>query len=242
MGDHELGLLLPRSGRIWLNSRLFNDVPRGRELATRDAWWRVIDASLAVRFLLGWSISLYRIARFQGVAHERLPNWTHIMCFSPAAGNSLRTSIQLQSDVLCDLTELYAPRARISRQMQAVLPISSGQQAAGRVSRPAREVRRDDVLLRYLADQNNCPATLIQRSLEGNRPLTSVEDYVEFTESILRDIPRLQMQRTVAMHHNPPAHGVPVDSGPLEPGYGDYSRLPPMPDPRRQAAFWKLHL
>ncbi|PWT77895.1 MAG: hypothetical protein C5B60_01985 [Chloroflexi bacterium] len=242
MGDHELGLLLPRSGRIWLNSRLFNDVPRGRELATRDAWWRVIDASLAVRFLLGWSICLYRIARFQGVAHEQLPNWTRMLCFSPAVSDSSRISIQLQSDVLCDLTELYAPRARISRQMQAVLLISSGQQAAGRVSRQAGEVRQDDVLLRYLADQNNCPATLIQRSLGGNRPLTTFEDYVDFTESILRDIPRLQMQRTVAMRHNPPEHGGQMNSEPLEPGHGDYSGLSQMPDPRRQAAFWKLHL
>jgi hypothetical protein len=241
MSDHELGLLLPRSGRIWLNSRLFNDVPRGRELATRDAWWRVIDASLAVRFLLAWSISLYRIARFQGVAHEQLPNWTRLLCFSPTVRDSSRRSVQLKSDVLCDLTELFAPRARVSRQLQAVLPLFNGHQIAGRVSRQSSRVQRDDALLRYLADQNNCPATLIQRSLAGNRPLTTLEDYIDFTESILRDIPRLQMQRTVAMRHKPPVQGR-VNTRSLDPGCVDFSGLSQMPDPRGQAAFWKLHL
>jgi hypothetical protein len=242
MGDHELGLLLPRSGRIWLNSRLFNDVPRGRELATRDVWWRVIDASPAVRFLLAWSISLYRIARFPGVAHERLPNWTHVLCFSPTVRDFSRRSIQLQSDVLCDLTELCAPRARVSRQLQAVLSVSRGRQCAGRVSRHTGRVRQDDELLRYLADQNNCPATLIQRSLDGNRPLTTFEDYVDFTESILRDIPRLQMQRTLAMRHKPQVQGQ-VHARPLDESDSvDLSGLSQMPDPRRHAAFWKLHL
>jgi hypothetical protein len=242
MSDHELGLLLPRSGRIWLNARLFSDVPRGRELATRDVWWRVIDTSPAVRFLLAWSISLYRIALFQGVAHEHLPNWTRVLCFSPTSRDFSRRSVQLQSDVLCDLTELCAPRSRVSRQLQAVLRVSSSRQFAGRVSRQTGRVRQDDELLRYLAEQNNCPATLIQRSLAGNRPLTTFEDYVDFTESILRDIPRLQMQRTVAMRHKPQVQGR-VNARPLdEPGSVDFSGLSQMPDPRRHAAFWKLHL
>jgi hypothetical protein len=242
MGDHELGLLLPCSGRIWLNSRLFNDVPRGRELATRDAWWRVIDTSPAVRFLLAWSISFYRIARFQGVAHEQLPNWTRELCFRPTVRGFSRRSVQLQSDVLCDLTELFAPRARISRQLEAILPVSRGHQSAGRVSRQSGRIPQDGELLRYLADQNNCPATLVQRSLDGNRPLLTFEDYVDFTESILRDIPRLQMQRTVAMRHKPPVQRR-VPTGPLdEPVSVDFSGLSQMPDPRRHAAFWKLHL
>jgi hypothetical protein len=241
MGDHELGLLLPRSGRIWLNSRLFNDVPRGRELAMRDAWWRVIDTSPAVRFLLAWSMSLYRIARFQGVVHEQLPNWTRVLCFRPTVRESSRRSIRLQSDVLCDLTELFAPRARVSRQLQAVLPLSKGRQVAGWVSRHAGRIRQDDVLLRYLADQNNCPATLIRRSLDGNRPLTTFEEYIDFTESILRDIPRLQMQRIVAIRHKPQMPES-LNTVPLEPDSIDLSRLSQMPDPRRQAAFWKLHL
>lgn len=234
MGDHELGVLLPRSGHIWLNSRLFNGVPRGRELTTRDAWWRVIDASLAVRFLLAWSISLYRIARFQGVAHEQLPNWTRVLCFSPTVRDSFRRSVQLQSDVLCDLTELFAPTARVSRQLQAVLPISKRRQAG--------RVRQDEVLLSYLAAQNNCPATLIQRSLDGNPPLTTCEEYVDFTESILRDIPRLQMQRTVAIRHKAQQVLERVNTGQLEPGSLDCSGLSRMPDPRRQEAFWRLHL
>jgi hypothetical protein len=97
-------------------------------------------------------------------------------------------------------------------------------------------------LLRYLAEQNNCPATLIQRSLAGNRPLTTFEDYVDFTESILRDIPRLQMQRTVSMRHKPQVQGR-VNARLLdEPGSVDFSGLSQMPDPRRHAAFWKLHL
>jgi hypothetical protein len=242
MGDHELGLLLPRSGRIWLNSRLFNDVPRGRELATRDAWWRVIDASPSVRFLLAWSISLYRIARFQGVAHEHLPNWRRVLCFSPTVRDFSRRSVELQSDVLCDLTELCAPKARVFRQLQAILPVSGGRQLAGWFSRQSGRVRQDDELLRYLADQNNCPATLIRRSLDGNRPLTTFEDYVDFTESILRDIPRLQMQRTVAMRHKPQVQGR-AHAGPLdEPDSVDFNGLSQMPDPRRHAAFWKLHL
>jgi hypothetical protein len=242
MGDHELGSLLPRAGRIWLNSRLFNEIPRGRELATRDAWWRVIDTSPAVRFLLAWSISFYRIARFQGVAHERLPNWTRVLCFRPTGRDFSRRSVQLQSDVLCDLTELFAPRARIARQLEAILPDSRGQQSAGWVSRQTGRILQDGELLRYLADQNNCPATLVQRSLDGNRPLLTFEDYVDFTESILRDIPRLQMQRTVAMRHKSPVQRR-VPPGPLdEPVSVDFNGRSQMPDPRRHAAFWKLHL
>jgi hypothetical protein len=143
--------------------------------------------------------------------------------------------------VLCDLTELFAPRARLSRQLQVVLPLSKGHQIAGRVNQRSGRVWQDDELLRYLADQNNCPATFIRRSLGGNRPLTSFEEYVDFTESILRDIPRLQVQRTIAMRHKPPVQGR-VNTGPLEPGSIDFSGLSQMPDPRGQAAFWKLHL
>ncbi|MGO8948553.1 MAG: hypothetical protein ACLQUY_13010 [Ktedonobacterales bacterium] len=242
MADHELGMLLPRSGRIWFNARLFSDVPRGRELATRDVWWRVIDASQAIRFLLGWSISLYRTARFQGVVHRRLPDWTHLLYFSPTMPDYAKRSVRLWSDVICDVTNLFAPRARVRRQLQAAVPISASDLRVG--SRRVGSDQNVDLVLRFLADQNNCPAALIQRSLDGNPPIDSLEEYLEFTEAVMRDIPRLQMQRTIAMRNSRQIDQR-VDSGPLEPalaqaGFG--SRLSGIPDPRWNAAFWKLHL
>lgn len=242
MADNELGLLLPRSGRIWFNARLFSDVPRGRELATRDVWWRVIDASPAIRFLLGWSISLYRIARFQGIAPPQLPGWSRQLYFSPTMSDYSKGCIQLWSDVICDVTELFVPRARVWRQLKAVMPTDTGDSRWG-----MRRVRSDqnvEALLRYLADQNNCPVTLVHRSLDGNPPISTFEEYVGFTEAILYDMPRLQMQRTIAMRNRTLTRDH-VGSGPLVPRVAELESKPElseMPDPRQRAAFWQLHL
>ncbi len=230
MADHELGLLLPRSGHVWLNARLFSDVPRGRELATRDVWWRAIDISPAVRFLLGWCVSLYRTAHLQGVAHERLPGWSRRFYFSPQMQDTSKERVQLWSDIVCNLTELFAPESRIWRQLQAIAPIRAGDRHWRLQLAHAHQNLED--MLRILESQNNCPATLIQRTLDGNQPITSLDDYVDFTESILHDIPLLQMQRLMAIRA---VAGQPRPQASPAWGAG-------MPDPRRRAAFWQLHL
>jgi hypothetical protein len=243
MADHELGVLLPRSGRILFNARLFSEVPRGRELATRDVWWRVIDASPAVRFLLGWCVSLYRTAHFQGVSHEHLPGWSRVLYFSPAIPDTARKCVPLWSDVICDVTELFAPQARIRRQLKALMPIlhpptEMAAHVLG-IRRTQSEQYKEDQI-RYLADQNNCPSPLIQRSLDGNPPITSLAEYVAFTEAIVYDSPRLQMQRTIAMRNHAQLHQG-AASSPLPEG-DPRTGLSIMADPRLRVSFWQLHL
>ena len=243
MADHELGVLLPRSGRILFNARLFSEVPRGRELATRDVWWRVIDASPAVRFLLGWCVSLYRTAHFQGVSHEQLPGWSRMLYFSPTIPDSARKAVPLWADVICDVTELFAPQARIRRQLQAMMPIlhppvETDSAALG--TRRSQSERHNEDQICYLADQNNCPAPLIRRSLDGNPPITSLAEYVAFTEAMMYDSPRLQMQRTIAMRNYAQLHR--ESPGSHAPTGDPRSGLSTMADPRRRLSFWQLHL
>jgi hypothetical protein len=243
MADHELGVLLPRSGRILFNARLFSEVPRGRELATRDVWWRVIDASPAVRFLLGWCVSLYRTAHFQGVSREHLPDWSRMLYFSPTIPDTARKCVPLWSDVICDVTELFAPQARLRRQLQAMMPVLRPQAettagTAGVRAKESEQQREEQV--RYLADQNNCPAPLVQRSLDGNPPITSVAEYIAFTEAMMYDNPRLQMQRTIAMRNHAQLYQGGV--GANTPAGAPRTGLSIMADPRRQVSFWQLHL
>lgn len=243
MADHELGLLLPRSGRIWFNARLFSDVPRGRELAQRDVWWRVVDASPAVRFLLGWAVGLYRTARFRNVAHEQLPGWSRILYFSPTLPDCTKSRVQLWSDVIQDVTTLFAPASRVWRQTQVFTPIKVGDRRWQ--ARLALANHRVEDVLHFLADRNNCPATLIRRALDGNPAITSYEEYLSFTESILEDLPRLRMQRLIAMQNQNPHAGKQHSGGHI------MSRLPAMfqgrwlsemEDPRQDTSFWQMHL
>ncbi|MGH2514280.1 MAG: hypothetical protein ACRDHP_01355 [Ktedonobacterales bacterium] len=243
MADHELGLLLPRSGRIWFNARLFTDVPRGRELAQRDAWWRVVDASTAIRFLLGWCVGLYRTAKFRHVAHEQLPGWSRILYFSPTIPDCTKTRVNLWSDVVQDVTTLFAPPTRVWRQIQVFTPIRPGDRRWQ--ARLALANHRVEDVLHFLADRNNCPATLIRRSLDGNLPIPGYDDYLAFTESILEDLPRLRMQRLIAMQNK--------NTTPARQNSGGHvlSKLPnllksqwlsDMDDPRQNTSFWQLHL
>jgi hypothetical protein len=243
MADHELGLLLPRSGRIWFNAQLFTDVPRGRELAQRDAWWRVVDASGAVRFLLGWCIALYRTARFRNVAHDQLPGWSRILYFSPTMPDCSKARVQLWSDVVQDVTTLFAPPARIWRQIQVHAAMRPGERRwQARLAIAGRHV---DEVLHFLADRNNCPATLIRRSLDGNPAITSYDDYLRFTESILEDIPRLRMQRMIAMQNKQAGTSRQNSGGHLMarlPAVLKGQWLSEMDDPRQDTSFWQLHL
>ena len=248
MSEHELGLLLPRSGRVWFNARLFSDVPQGRTLAQRDAWWRVVDASPAVRFLLGWSVALYGVAKFRNVAHDRLPNWTRMLYFSPAQPDCTRMRLQLWSDVIQDVTMLFAPASRIWRQIQMFTPIRAGDRRWQ--ARLALANHRVEDVTRYLADRNNCPATLIRRSLDGNPAINSYDEYFDFTEAILEDLPRLHMQRVIAMQE---AGEKRRESGRSQrsANEGFFARIPQafasqaiseIEDPRANATFWRLHL
>lgn len=242
MADHELGLLLPRSGRIWFNARLFSDVPRGRELAQRDVWWRVVDASPAVRFLLGWAIGLYRTARFRNVAHEHLPGWSRILYFSPTLPDCTKARVQLWSDVIQDVTTLFAPSSRIWRQVQVFTPIKVGDRRWQ--ARLALANHRIEDVLNFLADRNNCPATLIRRALDGNQEIASYEEYLNFTESILDDLPRLRMQRLIAMQNQQPA-AKPTAGGQIMarlPAMFQGRWLSEMEDPRKDISFWQMHL
>ena len=245
MADHELGLLLPRSGRIWFNSHLFTEVPRGRELQQRDAWWRVIDASPSVRFLLGWCVGLYRTARFRNVAHEQLPGWSRVLYFSPTIPDCSRARVKLWSDVVQDVTTLFAPPNRVWNQIQMFTTIRPGDRHWHARLAVAKLSANDDVLP-FLGDRNNCPPTLIRRSLDGNPPLRTYEEYLEFTESIMKDLPRLKMQRTVAMRSK-------IGAGDQKQSSGDhiFARLTgshkgrwlsDMDDPRQDPSFWQLHL
>lgn|GEM_PF-2580771 len=243
MADHELGLLLPRSGRIWFNAALFNDIPRGRELAQRDAWWRVVDASTSVRFLLGWAVGLYRIARFRNVPHEQLPGWTRMMYFSPPLPECSRARLQLWSDVAQDVTTLFAPPQRIWRQIQRFTPMRAGERRwRAKLALANHSVNE---VMSFLADRNNCPATLIQRSLDGNQSIGSYDEYLQFTEAILDDLPRLKMQRVIAMQNRGDRASTQNSGGHI------MGKIPAMfrgywaselEDPRQQVSFWRLHL
>lgn len=245
MSEHELGLLLPRSGRLWFNAKLFSDVPRGRELAQRDAWWRVIDSSPAVRFLLGWCISIYHTAQFHQMQRADLPGWSRVLYFSPTLPECSRVRVQFWSDVVQDATALFAPAPRIWRQMQAFRQMQPGERRWQALLAMA-DIRVQDVL-NFLGDRNNCPVVLVQRALDGNPPINSYAEYLRFTEAVLEDLPRLRMQRLLAMEaanasktqREPP----PLNAAP--------SRLPALlrgrwapqnDDPRQQLSFWQLHL
>lgn len=244
MADHELGLLLPRSGRTWFNAKLFSDVPHGHELAQRDAWWRVVDTSPAVRFLLGWCISIFRVARFHQVPRDQLPGWSRILHFSPMVPDASRMRLQFWSDVVQDVTGVFCPQGRIWRQIQAFTPINEGD--------PRWQARLALVhlnvgdVLHFLADRGNCPSVLVRRALDGNPPIESYEDYRQFTEALIDDLPRLKLQRTIAMRHD--EH---EKQRPQQQEQTFASRLPSMlrshwthdiPDPRQDPSFWQLHL
>ncbi len=243
MAEHELGLLLPRSGRVWFNAKLFTDMPHGRELATRDAWWRAVDSSPAVRFLLGWCVSIYRTAQFHQIPRDQLPGWSRILYFSPALAEATRLRIQFWSDVAQDVTTLFAPSARLWRQIQAFTPMHPGDRRWQ--AKLAVAGHRVAEVVQFLADRNGCPQVIVSRALNGNLPMGSFDEYHQFTEELLDDIPRLAMQRRIAMQQSlgsgaPP----PPDVPPLARiGAMLRGRWPTvMPDPRQQPDFWQLYL
>jgi len=247
MDDHELGLLLPRSGRIWFNVKLFNDPPNGRALAQRDAWWRVIDASPAVRFLLGWCVAVYRTAQFDRAPRESLPGRGRVLYFSQPETTPTALRLQFWSDIARDVTEMFAPAARIWRQMQTFTPLPTGDRRwAAHLTLAGYN---PDETLAYLADRNNCAASLIRRTLQGNPALHSYADYQRFTEDLLEDLPRLRMQRAIAMQRAgfTPASQRAADRE-QTPQRGQPSNLmrnrwaTTMPDPRQDIRFWQLHL
>ncbi len=247
MDDHELGLLLPRSGRIWFNIKLFNDPPSGRALAQRDAWWRVIDASPAVRFLLGWCVAVYRTAQFDRAPRQSLPGRGRVLYFSQPETAPTAMRLQFWSDIARDVTEMFAPAARIWRQIQSFAQIPTGERRwAARLTMAGYS---PDETLAYLADRNNCAASLIRRTLAGNPALNSYADYQRFTEDLLADLPRLRMQRIIAMQR--------AGFTPASQRAADREQTPPrghpanlmrnrwaaaMPDPRQDVHFWQLHL
>ncbi len=249
MGEHELALLLPRTGRIWVNGKLFTAVPRGRELMQRDAWWRVIDSSPAVRFLVGWCVSVFATAQFDAVPREQLPGWSRVMQFSPALPDCSRLRVKFWSDCVQQLTDLFAPSPRIWRQLQSFTPVRAGDPHWQ--ARLALAGHRVQDVVHFLADRNSCPAVLIQRQLDGNEPLSSYEEYLAFTEEVLEDLPRLRMQRVVAMQaaaalREPPKQ---TPGGNLMPRIA--AALPSMlrghwgseiEDPRQEIRFWSMHL
>lgn len=248
MDEHELGLLLPRSGRVWFNARLFNGPPRGRDLAHRDAWWRVIDASPAVRFLLGWCVSVYRVAQFDRFPQDALPGRARALYFSSPLTDISKLRVQFWSDIARDVTELFAPVARIWRQLQAFTPMSDGDRRWE--ARLTLAGYNPEETIGYLADQNNCPRSLIRRTLAGNQPFADYGDYLRFTEDILNDLPRLRMQRVIAMQHAgimPSSQGTAAQDG-SQPRMRRISSLRrplwpvPIEDPRQDVFFWQLHL
>jgi hypothetical protein len=248
MDEHELGLLLPRSGRVWFNVRLFNGPPRGRDLAHRDAWWRVVDASPAVRFLLGWCVSVYRVAQFDRFPQSALPGRARALYFSSPIDEPSQLRMQFWSDIARDVTELFAPASRVWRQLQAFTPMSEGDRRWE--ARLTLAGYNPEETVSYLADQNNCPASLIRRALTGNQPLGSYDDYLRFTEDILNDLPRLRMQRVIAMQHagiSPTRIGSSAQDG-SQPRLrrihlSRQSLWPPsIEDPRQEVLFWQLHL
>ncbi len=243
MADHELAVLLPRSGHIWFNAKLFSDVPRGRELAQCDVWWRAIDASPAVRFLLGWCVGLYRTARFRDVAHEQLPGWSRLLYFSPTQPEVTQTRIRLWSDVIQDVTMLFAPTARIWQQVRSFAPIRAGDHQ-WQAQLVLANHRVEDVL-HYLADRNNCPATLIRRSLDGNPPVTSYDEYLQFTETLLGDLPRLRMQRMLAVQKTATTQEQQSSGRHFMarlPGKLKGQRPSEIQDPRQETNLWHLYL
>lgn len=250
MADHEVGLLLPRSGRIWINTNLFSAVPRGRELVQRDAWWRVIDSSPAVRFLVAWCVSLYRAAQFDAVPRDQLPGWSRVMQFSPALPDCSRMRVQFWSDCVQQVTDLLVPSARVWRQMLPFAAIRPGDRHWQ--ARLALAQHRVQDVVKYLADQNSCPSILVQRALDGNEPLSSYEEYQAFTEAVLEDLPRLRMQRVIAMQTVAPEASAeplrPLLPAPLLPRLASLpSRIrghwnAEIDDPRAAATFWSLHL
>lgn len=247
MDDQELGLLLPRSGRVWFNVKLFNDAPNGRDLAQRDAWWRVVDASPAVRFLLGWCVAVYRTAQFDRAPRETLPGRGRVMYFSPPESAPSALRIQFWSDIARDVTEMFAPSARIWRQLQAFTPMQIGEPRwAARLTYAGHD---PDETLTYLADRNNCAISLIRRALQGNPAFSTYNDYRRFTEVILNDLPRLRMQRVIAMQS---AGFAPANVSSREreqtPLRGARATGAPnrwaatMEDPRQNIHFWQLHI
>jgi len=244
MADHELGLLLPRSGRVWFNAKLFTgDVPSGRELAQRDAWWRVVDTSPAVRFLLGWCLSLYKVARFRGAPREQLPGWSRMLHFSPVLAECSKSRVQLWSDVIQETTALFAPPERVWRQLQMFGPIRMGDPRWH--TRLALANHRVDDVLQVLADRNTCPPTLIRRMLDGNPPIGSYDEYLRFAEALCDDLPVLKLQRSLTLTLKANALDA---AGPAQrvlahlPGALRPQWISQMEDPRHTHSFWHLHL
>lgn len=249
MSDHELGLLLPRSGRIWFNARIFTDVPHGHEFAQRDAWWRAIDASPAVRFLLGWSVCIYRTAQFHHIARDQMPGWSRILYFSPPLAECSRVRVQFWSNVIQDVTNLFVPAPRVWRQIQTFTTFQPGDRYWQ--SRLALAGHKVSDAVQYLADRNSCPPILIERALDGNPPIESYEEYQRFSEALLEGLPRLSMQRVIAMQRATSGSVQQQQHGAGEPASQRGGRLqtllrdqwfPEMADPRQDIHFWQLHL
>jgi hypothetical protein len=240
MADYELAVLLPRSGHIWFNTPLFKKIPRGREGAQRDAWLHAIDTSGAVRFLLAWSLALYSTAHFRGVPHEDLPGWSRVIAFGPRLAECPKSRLDHWSDVLQEVTRLLAPPARVWRQLQVYAPVSAGDRRWQLTL--AKHNRNVEDVVSILADRNQCPATLIRRSLDGNGRLGSYPEYLRFTEMLLQDLPQLRSQRFLASHgrDDEEARGMPV-VGRLFGGQQGRLRAA-MDDPRSAPDFWQLHL
>ncbi len=250
MSDHELGLLLPRSGCIWFNARIFTDVPHGHELAQRDAWWRAIDASPAVRFLLGWCVCIYRTAQFHHIARDQMPGWSRILYFSPPLADCSRVRVQFWSNVIQDVTNLFVPGPRVWRQIQAFTAFQPGDRYWQ--SRLVLANYKVADVLQYLADRNSCPSVLVERALDGNPPIDSYEEYQRFSEALLESLPRLSMQRVVAMQRaiapgrDPEQQSAGADAnsnrGGRLPAILRGQWFPEMADPRQDVHFWQLHL
>ncbi len=255
MSDHELGLLLPRSGRIWFNASIFTDTPHGHELAQRDAWWRAIDASPAVRFLLGWCVCIYRTAQFHHIARDQMPGWSRILYFSPPLAECSRVRVQFWSNVIQDVTNLFVPAPRVWRQIQVFTPFQPGDRFWQ--SRLVLAGHKVADALHYLADRNSCPIVLVERALDGNPPINSYEEYQRFSEALLEGLPRLSMQRVVAMQRATSGRERAQQDAEANVAQAQAhghlaSRLPAvlrgqwppaeMADPRQDIHFWQLHL
>jgi len=143
------------------------------------------------------------------------------------------------SDVIQDVTTLFAPPARIWKQIQMFTPMRSGERRwEARIVLAGGNV---DEVVRILADRNNCPPTLIRRTLNGNLPIESYADYLAFTESLVADLPRLSLQRMIAMRGNEPPPENQASGGHVLRNLHGHWPIE-LPDPRNNPAFYQLHL
>lgn len=201
------------------------------------------NSSPAVRFLLGWCVSIYRTAQFHQIPRDQLPGWSRILYFSPALAETTRLRIQFWSDVAKDVVALFAPATRVWRQIQSYAAMRPGEHRwQAKLAVAGHNV--GDVV-RYLGDRNGCPPVVVARALSGNHTMSSFAEYRQFTEELLEEIPRLAMQRRIAMQQSlSPDASPPPEPPPLARIgamlLGRWSTT--MPDPRQQTDFWQLYL